>query len=49
MEKVKVALQLIAIVIGVFLAYGMKGIFKELRNPLNMDEYEKKHNLPRRP
>lgn len=49
MEKIKVALELIAIVVAVFLAYSVKGIYKEIRNPLNMDEYEKKHNLPRLP
>lgn len=49
MEKIKVALELIAIVVAVFLAYGLKGILQEIRNPLNMDEYEKKHDLPRHP
>lgn len=49
MERIEALHQLIKLVAAIFFLYATGGIIKELRNPINMDEYEKKHRLPRRP
>lgn len=49
MERIEALHHLIKLVVAVFLLFATGGIIKDLRNPINMDEYEKKHRLPRRP